>query len=324
MTNRSLARCGLFGLGAFFVGALALLFLGLNTSEAQSRDSTRQQAAAAARGVESEDSTCLTCHNNPQVTAIYGTPHGLSALSGAASSAGTCANCHGDSASHGQSLQSPGIVFSNEGRFPASDKAVQNQTCLNCHQSRETVHWSGSAHQAADLACADCHTIHASHATALNELSDASVCLRCHLEQRAQMNLRSHHPVAEGLMTCNDCHNPHGSDAMALLSRISVNETCTSCHAEKRGPFLWEHQPVTEDCTYCHTPHGSTQDRLLSVRQPFLCQTCHSEAFHPSSLYSGTGLPPAGAQQNLLGSSCTNCHSLVHGSNHPSGSRLTR
>ena len=31
-------------------------------------------------------------------------------------------------------------------------------------------------------------------------------------------------------------------------SSAPSNETCYQCHAEKRGPFLWEHQPARDDC----------------------------------------------------------------------------
>jgi len=96
------------------------------------------------------------------------------------------------------------------------------------------------------------------------------------------------------------------------------------CHADKRGPFLFEHPPATEDCSLCHLPHGSVNENLLATRTPFLCQQCHSAAFHPSQLNDGQGLPNANASPFLLGQNCMNCHPQVHGSNHPSGARLTR
>ena len=77
-------------------------------------------------------------------------------------------------------------------------------------------------------------------------------------------------------MACSDCHNPHGSTGPTLLVKNSVNETCYTCHAEKRGPFLWEHAPVVDNCTNCHTPHGSANAPLLKARAPWLCQDCHS------------------------------------------------
>jgi hypothetical protein len=35
-------------------------------------------------------------------------------------------------------------------------------------------------------------------------------------------------------------------------------------------------------------------------------------------------MPGGTANQNVLGKNCMNCHGQVHGSNHPSGARLTR
>lgn len=297
---------------------ICLLAAGMvGNAAAQNRDNQVPAGASV--------NTCLTCHNNPGINGIRQTVHGQANVPGSPFARGGCTECHGSSENHLRSMQSPGVVFDDgTARFPPSPVAVQNQSCLNCHETRERVHWSGSEHQVADLACVTCHKIHSGAPGALRPAGMPDICVTCHLEKRAQFASRTHHPVPEGLMTCSSCHNPHGSDAPSLLAKASVVETCTQCHTEKRGPFLWEHQPVTEDCTTCHNPHGTTQASLLSVRQPFLCQGCHSEVFHPSTLYSGTGAPPAGAAQQLLGGACTNCHSAVHGSNHPSGSRLTR
>jgi len=41
-----------------------------------------------------------------------------------------------------------------------------------------------------------------------------------------------------------------------LKAGNTINEACTTCHAEKRGPYLWEHAAVTENCASCHDPHG--------------------------------------------------------------------
>jgi DmsE family decaheme c-type cytochrome len=101
-------------------------------------------------------------------------------------------------------------------------------------------------------------------------------------------------------------------------------ETCISCHKEKRGPFIFEHAPAAEDCSECHKAHGSIQPALLVSRSPFLCQQCHMVNAHPSQLHDGTGLPSGRPNFNLLAKGCLNCHSQVHGTNHPSGARLTR
>ena len=115
-----------------------------------------------------------------------------------------------------------------------------------------------------------------------------------------------------------------------MLVKATLNETCYTCHTEKRGPFLWEHPPVREDCANCHTPHGSIHTPLLKARGPWLCQECHLATFHPSTAYSGTSIPPApgiapiSPPDRVLANNCLNCHSQVHGSNHPSGARKTR
>ena len=86
----------------------------------------------------------------------------------------------------------------------------------------------------------------------------------------------------------------------------------------------WEHAPVAEDCSLCHESHGSVNDRLLTARGPALCQQCHSAAFHPSVAFGADSIGNARTGQNMVGKNCLNCHSQVHGSNHPSGARLTR
>ena len=125
-------------------------------------------------------------------------------------------------------------------------------------------------------------------------------------------------------MTCSDCHNVHDGNNDFLLNADNINDNCYSCHAEKRGPFLWEHAPVTEECTLCHQPHGSNHPAMLTRRPPLLCQQCHSAAGHPGVAYTVDEIEDSSANRFLLAKSCTNCHSQVHGTNHPSGASRIR
>jgi DmsE family decaheme c-type cytochrome len=240
---------------------------------------------------------------------------------------GGCTACHGPSVEHSRRATrfKPDRMFGDGAT--ASPVAEQNGACLGCHENSMRMHWRGSAHEREDVACTSCHALHTEHDPVLHKPDQVDVCFACHKEKRAEMHRPSTHPVMEGQIGCSDCHNPHGSNGPSLLLRPTLNETCYGCHAEKRGPFLWEHAPVREDCSHCHRPHGSTQPALLKARIPWLCQECHLAQQHPSTAYSGSGLPgtavPSGAQQ-ILGKGCTNCHSQVHGSNHPSGVRKTR
>ncbi len=205
------------------------------------------------------------------------------------------------------------------------------------------INWPGSQHEDHGLACNDCHNIHATEQKVLSKATQAEVCFTCHKEQRAQTHRVSAHPLAitglqtDGKMVCADCHNPHGSAGPKLLVKNSVNETCYTCHAEKRGPFLWEHAPVVDDCTNCHTPHGSSQPSLLKARPPLLCQECHT-GDHAALVNSGAnlaggdattlnGLQRPGAaspRAQLNARACLNCHVLIHGSNHPAGAKFQR
>jgi DmsE family decaheme c-type cytochrome len=137
-------------------------------------------------------------------------------------------------------------------------------------------------------------------------------------------------PVPEGKMSCIDCHSPHGSPTRPLLRADSVNDVCYACHADKRGPLLWEHAPVRENCLNCHQAHGSNHEKLLVAARPYLCQQCHtSPAAHAGQFFRGdqtAGAALAGGTQSprMIGRTCQNCHSQVHGSNHPSGARFQR
>jgi DmsE family decaheme c-type cytochrome len=239
-----------------------------------------------------------------------------------------CENCHGPGSRHAADDKAPGLIlgFGKTSTFPVE---VQNQACLQCHEQGPQTFWRTSAHEAKSVACVDCHevmkkTTNSAQLAAVDEKNpfgakraQTETCLKCHAQRAAQMQRSSHMPLREGKMTCADCHNPHGSLGPSMLKQASITENCYSCHAEKRGPFLWEHPPVRENCMNCHDAHGSMHASLLKVKPPRLCQQCHIETRHPTS-------PQTPNNQFVLNRSCANCHPQVHGSNHPSGVRFMR
>lgn len=227
-----------------------------------------------------------------------------------------CESCHGPGGPHvdteGGALGT--LVTFKKGAEPVE---VQNAKCVDgCHEKGEHTFWKGSPHEARNVACVACHKVMESVSDRYNlsKPTAIEVCSQCHQTRRAQLQRSSHMPQREGKIGCGDCHNPHGSVTQAMLREDSVNENCFKCHAEKRGPFLWEHAPVTESCSNCHEPHGSTNPRLLKVRIPRLCQQCHIETRHPTSAYD-----PTTGSRFVINRGCVNCHQKIHGSNHPSG-----
>ena len=89
---------------------------------------------------------------------------------------------------------------------------------------------------------------------------------QCHQPIRAATLKPSHHPIIEGKVKCSDCHNPHGALTPAMVKRTTINQQCYSCHADKRGPYLFAHPPVEENCLSCHNPHGSVYAKLLNEK----------------------------------------------------------
>ena len=270
-----------------------------------------------------DDESCLTCHE-AQKKGYADTMHGRRDHPRSPASKQGCETCHGPGARHADDPEAPGLIRA----FAKEPPRQGNEVCTSCHSRGEHALWDGSAHDARNLSCASCHSVHAfkSERGQLKTARQMDTCATCHRDKVAKLDRSGHMPLREGKMECSTCHSTHGAtNVRQLRTGDSIAEACTSCHADKRGPYLWEHAPTRDGCVTCHDPHGSSNERMLVTKPPILCQRCHIATRHPSTIYDGALIGSAPAPSvRIYARSCVTCHSNIHGSNHPSGQRYIR
>jgi len=294
--------------------AIALLFLTALVASAQ---------APAAGYVGSE--VCKTCHSDIWFN-FYKNPHYKSIAAGNLPPERTgCEGCHGPAKAH---IEARGGKTTIPRAFSLMPAKKILDTCLTCHAkdlSRTNIR--RSSHTEADVVCSNCHSIHKSPTPKfLLARKQIDLCYTCHADVRAQFNMPVKHRVNEGFMQCSDCHNPHGTFAPTwsgglrpkMVDQHTNEEACLRCHADKRGPFVFDHPPVrVEGCEFCHVPHGSTNARLLTRPAVFtVCLECHNGA--GTFGRQGDGIKIQSGSHNMFDPkyrSCTTCHVRIHGSN---------
>lgn len=228
---------------------------------------------------------------------------------------GDCESCHTTGTEHRQAL-----IKGEDGKGTMA--MPQSKECTSCHKAdKKLMNWKFSSHSKAGGNCTDCHMVHVSPLAKTSSGligskldRNSSMCIKCHQDVASSLNMKSHHPVKEGAMSCVSCHDVHGGTQTTLKSK---NEQCLSCHQAIRGPKVFEHAPVAEDCLSCHAPHGTSNRRLLTVSQPAVCLQCHSIAQGKHGYGTGTEPSAQAGDRRITGAvlrGCTNCHGAIHGS----------
>jgi DmsE family decaheme c-type cytochrome len=303
------------------LAVLCLAVIGLAAASSKSAPAPKADASATQTAGYVGDDTCATCHDS-EAKGMRETLHGKAQNSRtpAAKNGQACETCHGAGQKHVDSGKKEDIK-----RFAVLSAREANDACLSCHIKGNHTEWQGSMHDARNVSCVTCHSVHSpkSEKAQLKTVTVTQTCESCHKQEALKVKKSGHMPVREGKMECTSCHSPHGSTNVRMLKTgNSINEACASCHTEKRGPYLWEHAAGRENCASCHDPHGSNNDRMLVAKVPMLCQRCHISSGHPPVVYDQTQLNTG--SNRMVGRGCVNCHSQIHGSNSPSGYRFLR
>ena len=233
-----------------------------------------------------------------------------------------CESCHGPGSLAIAGIKTvngkPTCDFSTFIDLKELPKEAQSLICLKCHTANATFNlhnWNAGTHNLSGVSCFDCHNVHQGADLKVHPKDVANLCYGCHPYIKAEFALPTHHAVPEGRISCLDCHDPHGSPNEKQLKESTTKELCTNCHAEKEGPFAFEHADVTDDCRNCHVPHGSANNNLLTARVPYLCLQCHMH--HSIGVEVGGGNNNTNVAKPRMFTNCTDCHSQIHGTDLP-------
>jgi DmsE family decaheme c-type cytochrome len=120
--------------------------------------------------------TCVVCHSDKE-DSLKGTQHAKAMNPRTPAATQGCESCHGPGQAHVDD-----DAKGNIRKFAQITPAETNETCLGCHNRGDHAGWGGSAHEARNLSCGTCHSVHSpkSPARQLVKSTQTELCAGCH------------------------------------------------------------------------------------------------------------------------------------------------
>ena len=256
-----------------------------------------------------EDSRCLKCHDDPELTSFRGEKE-ISAYVTAdfiaqSVHAGTaCIDCHSDLAGskrrrHAEDLE-PVVCddchrrVAREQRNSLHGLAAANDdpmapTCAGCHGKHQILPASDPAAPTAvmnvPMLCGSCHQ-EGTPVTQTHEISQDRIL------EHYSMSIHGEGLFRQGLTVtavCTSCHTAHDirshTDPKSSIHANNVGKTCESCHGQIESVHrkviegrLWREQPdKIPTCVDCHAPHEIRRVFYPDGLADKDCLTCHGQ-----------------------------------------------
>ncbi|MEE8389554.1 MAG: cytochrome c3 family protein, partial [Anaerolineae bacterium] len=268
---------------------------------------------------DGDNTTCLACHSNPDLTyelpsgevwslymdgdALQSSVHGQQGLA--------CIACHSDV----DDYPHPPL----EANSIRAYQLEQYQTCRQCHSkvyqdALDSTHAREIAGGNRDAAiCTDCHNAHDITPPNKPRTRIPETCSKCHAAIYDKYLSSVHGQALTGeqnadVPTCIDCHGVHNQeDPRTTRFRLNSPRLCATCHADEAMMSKYDISTAVF-ATYVADFHGTTvtlfqrQTPDLPTNKP-VCYDCHGV----HNMKSPDDPESQVFQENLL-YTCQRCH----------------